>query len=621
MDTHRWALIQDLFERASALPDCERGGFLNGECGGDLDLKNAVASLLPTLTKSAFDWSVPVGSLVTQAKEFATVKPVDLAGRNVRGYTLIREIGRGGMGAVYLAERSDGTFHRRAAIKLILPPAGSAQVVAWFQHEREILASLDHPNIARLLDAGVTEEGWPYFVMELVEGQPINRWCDERKLSVCQRLELFRGAIEAVGYAHRHLVVHRDLKPGNIFVTIDGSVKLLDFGIAKALSTTVEGKAPETVTLALVMTPEYASPEQVIGETVTTQSDIYSLGVVLYELLTCRKPYPLRGLTILQMARVITEVEPTPPSDVVVMPEPALDQNPYSIMPELDSGRLRQHLKGDLDAILLMALRKEPEQRYSSVAHFGEDLQRHLEHRPIFARRVTLWERLRRFQRRNPGGFTAGVLIGALFLSGIGSVAWQARHSVQAAEIDPKISAFLEPFWLFSLGLVLCFLWAAVYFSRVFHFSSATRASASDWQLISACAGGVVWGFGAIGRWWIERNNGWWHSKIAGHADPLMLISPLSFLTSAVLGSALLMILFNVARRFGWKVQLIALVLFGLNEPLRERIWFGKLIPALSYEPPNAVQALISAGISIIAGVVTMTVMRLTRVPDSSDRT
>ena len=245
-----------------------------------------------------------------------------MEGRILSGYTLVREIGRGGMGSVYLAERSDETFHRQVAIKLILPPAGSAQVIARFQQEREILASLDHPNIAKLLDAGVTDEGWPYFVMEFVEGRPIHRWCDERRLNISQRIELFRGVIDAVRYAHRHLVVHRDLKPGNIFVTNDGVVKLLDFGIAKVLSSTDAERAPDTVTLAGMMTPEYASPEQVKGAAITTLSDVYSLGVVLYELLTGHRPYLLLSAAVHEMARVIVEVEPARPSDVVTTSTP-----------------------------------------------------------------------------------------------------------------------------------------------------------------------------------------------------------------------------------------------------------------------------------------------------------
>jgi len=189
-----------------------------------------------------------------------------LEGRRLNGYTLLREIGRGGMGTVYLAERSDEMFHRQAAIKLVTSTVDATR----FQHEREILASLDHPNIAKLLDAGVTQEGWPYFVMEFVDGQPIHRWCEERKLNTSQRVALFGGVIDAVRYAHQHLEVHRDLKPSNIFVTTEGVVKLLDFGIAKVLPRAISEEPPETETFSMLMTPEYASPEQVKGAPVTT---------------------------------------------------------------------------------------------------------------------------------------------------------------------------------------------------------------------------------------------------------------------------------------------------------------------------------------------------------------
>ena len=251
------------------------------------------------------------------AKPLLSLDLPKMEGRRLGGYTLIREIGRGGVGVVYLAERSDETFHRQVAIKLVLPPASSAAVIGRFQQEREILASLDHPNIAKLLDAGVTEEGWPFFVMEFVDGQPIHRWCDERKLNVNQRLELFQGVIDAVRFAHQHLVVHRDLKPSNIFVTNDGVVKLLDFGIAKVLSNGKTGEVPATQTLAGMMTPEYASPEQVKGAPITTQSDVYSLGVVLYELLTGHRPHSLLSAAIHEMVRMISEVDPVRPSEVI----------------------------------------------------------------------------------------------------------------------------------------------------------------------------------------------------------------------------------------------------------------------------------------------------------------
>ena len=306
--------IRGIYEQALPMSSAAREDFVRRECQDNNSIRAEVERLL-IAHESIPDWlNRPV---LGAARNFAPLDRAPLEGRHLSGYKLIREIGRGGMGSVYLAERSDEMFHRQAAVKLVLPQMGTSDIMARFQQEREILASLDHPAIAKLLDAGVTDEGWPYFVMEYVEGLPIDRWCDEQKLNTGKRIELFRRVIDAVSYAHRHLVVHRDLKPGNIFVTNEGAVKLLDFGIAKVLASPAAGKAAETLTLASMMTPEYASPEQVNGTVITTQSDVYSLGVVLYELLTGHKPYRLLSAAMHEVARVIVEVEPIRPSEVV----------------------------------------------------------------------------------------------------------------------------------------------------------------------------------------------------------------------------------------------------------------------------------------------------------------
>jgi serine/threonine protein kinase len=287
-----------------------------------------------------------------------------MQGRQLSGYELVREIGEGGMGSVYLAERVDGTFRKRVAIKLIRPGMNSAEIVERFRREREILASLDHPNIARLIDGGTTEEDLPYFVMEFVEGKPIDRWCDERKLNITKRLELFHDVCRAVHYAHQRLVVHRDLKPGNILVTADGTVKLLDFGIAKLLSPEQIGDPEATRSLLQIMTPEYASPEQANGCSTTTLSDVYSLGVVLYQLLTGHRPYRLSSLALREIARVISEEEPTRPSVVVALTEERssvegkvlVTPDTASEVREGNPSRLRKRLEGDLDCILLTTL-------------------------------------------------------------------------------------------------------------------------------------------------------------------------------------------------------------------------------------------------------------------------
>ena len=551
------------------------------------------------------------------ATAWAALDPPKLDGRSLSGYTLIREIGRGGMGCVYLAERSDETFHRKAAIKLVLPPANSAEVIARFQQEREILASLDHPNIAKLLDAGVTQEGWPYFSMEYVEGQPIHRWCDERKLNISQRVKLFRGVIDAVQYAHRHLVVHRDLKPGNIFVTNDGVVKLLDFGIAKVLSSTSAGVPLGTLTLAGLMTPEYASPEQVSGTSITTQSDVYSLGVVLYELLTGHKPYRLLSAAVHEVARVIVEVEPLRPSDVVGTTEPASGRDRVQIMPgsvsatrEGDPTRLRQRLMGDLDSILLMALRKEPERRYGSVESFGEDLQRHLEQRAILAREATPWEKCKRFWWQNRGGFTSGTVIVAMFLSSLAAVVWQARQNILAAELDPRLATFPGPLWLFGWGLAMSAQVTAIYFSRAYMPRRLVAKRAG------AFSGGLVWALGMMGRWSIERDLGWWHSRIAWPPDQSM--AGLRFGTCFMMGNTLMLVLYMIGRRFGWKGQAMGLLLLGLGQPFLERIWFGELIPLLRFAPLSTAQTLGSAGMLIATSLIAILIMRLMGGPDDS---
>jgi serine/threonine protein kinase len=610
--------IRRIYEQALPLAGSARETFLRQECQGADDIRAEIERLLSAHENIPTWLEPPVWGPV---RTFADLDPPKLEGRRLSGYILIREIGRGGMGSVYLAERSDEMFQRQAAVKLILPPAGSAGIIARFQREREILASLDHPNIAKLLDAGVTEEGWPYFIMEFVDGRPIHHWCDERKLNISERVKLFGGVIDAVRYAHRNLVVHRDLKPGNIFVTNDGVVKLLDFGIAKALSGPAIGKAPDTQTLAGMMTPEYASPEQVSGAPVTTQSDLYSLGVVLYELLTGHRPYRLLSAAVHEVARVIAEVEPARPSDVVGTTEPGSKRDPNQFTPETisaaregDPKRLRKRLLGDLDSILLMALRKEPERRYGSVDSFADDLQRHLDQRPVAAREESTWERLVRFRHRNFGGFFALFLIAFLFLDGVFAVVWQARHDIQAAVLDPRIDPFPEPFLIFSYGLVLCAMGTTVYFALRTGALPPLGTRAGKAQRVGAFLGGAVWGIGMTGRWWIERDLGWWHSRIVGHPDPLLFFSgrrfiSINFWTNAVTGGAVLMVLVMIGRRFGWKGQAIGLVLFGLGQPLRERIWFGTVIPALTFAP-GVVPILVESGNLIASGLVAMLVMR-----------
>ncbi len=356
------------------------------------------------------------------------------AERRVGAYRILGEIGHGGMGTVYLAERADDQYRKRVAIKTIRG-FGSEDVLRRFRRERQVLAALEHPNIARLFDGGTTDDGLPYFVMEYVEGKPIDAFCDERRLPVRERLRIFRQVCAAVEHAHRNLVVHRDLKPGNILVDPQGTPKLLDFGIAKLLDLDVPGDATAT---ALAMTPQYASPEQTRGQPITTATDVYSLGVVLYELLTGHQPYGREARSSLELLRAVCEEEPERPSTSVGRTErrPLPDGGTRVTTPESAAGtregtpeRLRRRLRGDLDNIVLAALRKEQERRYRSVEALSEDIRRYLEGRPVTAHRPTVFYRASKFARRN------ALVVGAAAAVFLLTVGFAVVTRVQAGRI------------------------------------------------------------------------------------------------------------------------------------------------------------------------------------------
>jgi tetratricopeptide (TPR) repeat protein/tRNA A-37 threonylcarbamoyl transferase component Bud32 len=315
-------------------------------------------------------------------------------------------------------------------------------VIRRFKNERQILASLDHPNIARLLDGGTTEEGVPYFVMELIEGQPITEYCDSRNLPIVERLKLFTSVCSAVQYAHQRLIVHRDIKPSNILVTHEGMPKLLDFGIAKIVDTD-SGTGPATLTIFRALTPGYASPEQVKGEPITTVSDVYALGVVLYELLTGQHPYSAPGSTPHQIARAVCEVDPEKPSTVVRRTEGSPSPGGRTTvrsgttvpLGESSADRLSKRLSGDLDNIVLMALRKEPERRYASVDKFAEDLRRHLANLPVFARKDTAGYRISKFVARHKAGVAATAAAIIILIVGIVATLREAQIAREQASI------------------------------------------------------------------------------------------------------------------------------------------------------------------------------------------
>jgi non-specific serine/threonine protein kinase/serine/threonine-protein kinase len=415
----RWQRLNELFHAAVSRDERERAAFLAEACAGDEDLlrelSRLVASHLPA--KEAFESTVLRG--VARGLEVAD-DPLPVEGRQFGAYRALRELGQGGMGTVFLGERADRQFEKRVAIKLMRRGFASELLLRHFHGERQILASLDHPNIARLLDAGTTADGLPFLVMEYVEGRPIDAHCDAERCTLSQRLELFRRVCAAVSHAHQRLVVHRDLKPSNILVTADGTPKLLDFGIARVLDAE-PGVAAATLTAAGLMTPEYASPEQVRGLRLSTLSDVYSLGVVLYELLAGAPPYRLRGRTPQDVLDAVCGAEPRGPS--AVAGEEAASRRQTS------AERLRRNLRGDLDNIVLMALRKEPERRYRSVDQLSEDLRRHLGALPVSARADTLGYRASRFVRRHRAAVAATALAGLALLSGVAAATWQARRA------------------------------------------------------------------------------------------------------------------------------------------------------------------------------------------------
>lgn len=425
-----WEWVNELFSKAVELDPTEREKFLVEACAGNSALRTEVESLLefdqgnehfieapafvfdPNFVAAAFDQHDPV------------------AMDRIGPYRVVKEIGRGGMGAVYLAKRDDEAFRKRVAIKLVKRGLDTEDILRHFRHERQILASLDHPNIAKLLDGGTTNDGRPYLVMDYVEGTPLKLYCDEQGLKTEDRLRLFLAVCSAVQYAHQNLIVHRDLKPSNVLVTIDGVPKLLDFGIAKLLDAGNDGQESHTVTQLGVMTPEYASPEQVRGEQVTTATDVYSLGVLLYELLTGRRPYRITSRRPEDVGRVICEQEPLKPSTALQDELTARSGDGRFGAPTKDGESSRpsvSQLKGDLDNIALMALRKEPLRRYASVAQFADDIQRHLDGLPVTARTDTIRYRTSKFIQRHKLGVTAAAIVVIALAAGFTLAIWQAK--------------------------------------------------------------------------------------------------------------------------------------------------------------------------------------------------
>ena len=435
----RWQQIKELFAAAQERHRTERTSFLSAACGADESLRAEVESLLV----AAEGESSSANLSDEPANSFAMERSDPLIGQRIGAYLIEKQIGRGGMATVYLASRADQEYHKQVAIKMLRPELDSEELLKRFRSERQTLAALDHPNIVKLLDGGSTREGMPYLVMDYVEGVPIDEYCDEQKLSTESRLRLFQQVCLAVQYAHENRVIHRDLKPTNILVNGLGIPKLLDFGIAKVLESSDEPQLLITQTLTRRMTPAYASPEQVRAEPVTAATDVYSLGVILYELLTGHRPYKFKQRTPAEIERAICEEDPEKPSTAVDRVETVSSEDGTTVTktPETVSqsreghpDKLRRRLQGDLDTILLTALQKEPRRRYTSVRNFADDIQRHLGHLPIRARGNSLGYRAAKWTRRHKGDVVAAAMVLAIIASAYVFSSWRAHRATENAE-------------------------------------------------------------------------------------------------------------------------------------------------------------------------------------------
>jgi eukaryotic-like serine/threonine-protein kinase len=423
-----WQHIEEIFAAAEGLSE-DRAAFLDRACGGDQDLRHEVESLLSHAASR--EPLLEAGVVGAPALEDASTEgsPGERArsGMQIGAYRIVREIGSGGMGLVYEAIREDH-FQKRVALKVIKRGMDTGSIVRRFHQERQILAGLTHPNITALLDGGTTGDGRPYFVMEYVEGKPIAEYCDAKSLTTRERLELFRIVCGAVHYAHQNLVVHRDLKPSNILVTIDGIPKLLDFGIAKILNLGVTAATMDlSVATMHVMTPEYASPEQFRGEPITTSTDVYSLGVLLYELLTGHRPYRFKTGTLQEIAQVICEADPEKPSTAISRVEENVTAESVSSTRGAEHKQLQNQLRGDVDNIVLKTLQKEAGRRYASVEQFSEDIRRHLTGLPVMARKDTAAYRAGKFILRHKLGVFAAASVGLALILGMATTAWEAH--------------------------------------------------------------------------------------------------------------------------------------------------------------------------------------------------
>ena len=435
-----WDHVKEILAQALEHPSRERSVFVRQACGENAALRAEVESLLVNYDRAdSLLENSPAANVLSSPSDL----PSDLKiGKKIGAYRIVREIGHGGMAVVYLGERDDQNYRKRVAIKMVKPGIGSELVLQRFRNERQTLAALDHPNIVKLLDGGSTDEGLPYLVMEHVEGVPIDEYCDRHKLPIADRLQLFCCVCSAVQYAHQSLVIHRDLKPGNILITKEGLPRLLDFGIAKLLNPECLQTPLVTRTDGRPMTPEYASPEQVRGDPVTSATDIYSLGVLLYEILTGYRPYEIADSSWGEIERVVCEKEPSRPSTKV-----STDRERLKTAAEMRGAEPKQLvsvLRGDLDWIAMKTLEKDPSQRYATASDLSADLDRYLTHEPVLARPASAIYRVRKYVRRHPVGVSiaAGLV---LLLAGFAVMqSFQLRRITRERDRANRVTAFME---------------------------------------------------------------------------------------------------------------------------------------------------------------------------------
>ncbi len=466
MEVHspdNWKRIEEIFLAAADLAGDARERYLREACNGDAGLRKEVEGLLTADSADEAKLRPVVQQSIVSIVSFAEAARVKadntaptlpkgaeiilegtLEGSMAGEWRLVEEVGRGGMGTVYRAVRGDGDFSLEAAVKVLGRGVNSQALLDRFRRERQILARLEHPNIARLLDGGKTASGLPYLVMEFVPGVPLTRYCDEHQLTVRERVALFRKVCDAVSCAHRHLVIHRDLKPDNILVTADGIPKLLDFGIAKLLQTGTDDDGDLTHTADRVGTPSWSSPEQIRGDHIGVGTDIYSLGVVLFRLLTGYRPYRADTITWENAATVICEREPLRASEAVVVKPKGKEETDFlSRSRKAAPDSLRRQLTGDLDNILAYALRKEPDRRYLSVEQFSDELQRYLDGRPVMAAGDTVLYLARKFVRRHRVGVSAAAILTTLLCIATVAAIWQARRLSIRLNEDRKLATSL----------------------------------------------------------------------------------------------------------------------------------------------------------------------------------